>query len=142
MKIFSTRGMMFLLMVLVGLLLSGCETMDKAKKNQAMDFRLKEYAHEVRWGAIEALPAYLEPEMVEEQEPVATDPENIRVTDYEILNYPRSNGDGQIVQTVRINYLFRDRQVVHTLVDAQTWEYDEEDKIWYRVNPIPAFKGK
>ncbi len=43
-KIFSSKGLV-LLALLSGLLLGGCGTLSKAKKNQALDLRLREYAH-------------------------------------------------------------------------------------------------
>lgn len=133
---------MFLLGLLLALSLGGCETMENANKKTKMDFDLKLYGHEVRWGEIEALPSYLKPEMMEEQPPVADEPGNIRVTGYEVLVSPHLLGEekNKAAQTVRINYIFRDRQVVRSLIDKQKWEYDAEAKKWYRANLIPVFK--
>lgn len=125
---------------LSGLLLAGCETVGKARKDQSMNTRLKEYAHEVRWGTLEALPSYLSPDLMDTQEPVAKDPSNVRVTSYEVLRNPMPAGENQIVQTVKIEYLFRDRQVVRNLVDQQKWEFNPENNDWVRINHIPAFK--
>ncbi len=105
-----------------------------------MNMRLKEYGHEVRWGALEALPSYLAPELIDAQEPVAKDPSNLRVTSYEVLRSPSPAGEDQIVQTVKIEYLFRDRQVVRNLVDQQKWKYNPENNDWMRSNHIPVFK--
>ncbi|WP_456379384.1 hypothetical protein [Thiolapillus sp.] len=140
MKIFSTQTMVLLAILAFMLLTSGCATVEKASKNQKMHERLKAYAHEVRWGALEALPAYLRPAMVAQQKDIAKDPANIRVTEYEVVVPPSPAGENQIVQTARINYLFRDRQVVRTLVDQQSWEYEPETKQWFRINTIPAFE--
>ena len=105
-----------------------------------MNLRLKEYAHEVRWGQLEALSSYLKPDMVDEQKDVAVDPQNIRVTNYEVLRRVHPGEENQVSQTVRIEYLFRDRQVVKTLIDQQLWEYIPDSKDWQRANPIPVFK--
>lgn len=128
------------LTLLSAVLLSGCETIGNAKKDQTMNLRLKEYAHEVRWGQLEALPSYLKPDMVDEQKDVAVDPQNIRVTNYEVLRRVHPGEENQVSQTVRIEYLFRDRQVVKTLIDLQLWEYIPDSKDWQRANPIPVFK--
>ncbi|HID44198.1 MAG TPA: hypothetical protein EYP34_00395 [Chromatiaceae bacterium] len=140
MKIFSSKGQVLVVLLSV-LLLSGCGTVSKARKNQSMDIRLREYAHEVRWGALEALPTYLAPEMIDAQPPVADDPRNVRVTEYEVLRPPVPGEDeNQILQTVKIDYLFRDRQVVRSIVDQQKWEYHPDSNDWVRINPIPVFK--
>ncbi len=139
-KIFSSKGLV-LLALLSGLLLGGCGTLSKAKKNQALDLRLREYAHEVRWGALEALPSYLEADKLSEQPPIADDPQNIRVTEYEVLRPPMPGSDeNQITQTVKIDYLFRDRQVVRSIIDQQSWKYYPDTGNWVRTNLIPVFK--
>ena len=133
---------MFFFGLLLALSLSSCETMENAGRKNKMDFDLKLYGHEVRWGEIEALPSYLKPEMVDEQPPLADNPENIRVTGYELLVSPHDvdSKKTRVAQTVRIHYIFRDRQVVRSLIDKQLWEYDADAKKWYRANPIPVFK--
>lgn len=105
-----------------------------------MNMHLKQYAHEVRWGELDALSSYLAPDLIDEQDPVAKDIANIRVTSYEVLTNPRPADEHQIVQTVKIEYLFRDRQVVYSLVDQQKWEFNPEDNSWIRINHIPVFK--
>ena len=105
-----------------------------------MNMRLKEYAHEVRWGALDVLPSYLAPDLIDKQEPVAKDLGNVRVTNYEVLRHPMPGKENQIQQTVRIEYLFRDRQVVRSIVDQQTWEFNPENHDWMRINLIPVFK--
>ncbi len=139
MKIFSSQKLA-MAVFLSGLLLAGCGTVGKARKDQSMNMRLKEYSHEVRWGALEALPSYLSPDLMDTQEPVAKDPSNVRVTSYEVLRNPMPAGENQIVQTVKIEYLFRDRQVVRNLVDQQKWEFNPENNDWVRINHIPVFK--
>lgn len=133
---------MFITGLVLALFLVACETMETAGMKNQMNFDLKAYGHEVRWGQIEALPSYLKPDMMEGQPAVARNPENIRVTGYETLVSPHEVGEGgkRVAQTVRIHYVFRDRQVVRSLVDEQLWEYDAEAKRWYRSNPIPVFR--
>jgi len=133
---------MFFLGLLLALSLAACETVETAGRKNQMDFDLKAYGHEVRWGQIEALPSYLRPDMIESQPAVAASPGNIRVTGYEVLVSPHQIGEdkNRVAQTVRINYIFRDRQVVRSLIDKQTWEWNADEKKWYRSNPIPVFR--
>lgn len=140
MKIFSTQTVVLLAILSFALFAGGCGTIEKAGKNQKMHKRLLAYAQEVRWGALEALPTYLRPAMVAQQKAIAKDPGNIRITEYEVVVPPAPAGENKIVQTARINYLFRDRQVVNSIVDQQSWEYEPETKQWFRTNAIPAFE--
>ena len=133
---------MFFFGLLLSLSLAGCETMENMTREKRLEMDVKLYGHEVRWGEIEALPSYLKPDMIEEQPPVAREPGNVRVTEYEVLISPHLLGEDKkkAAQTVRIHYIFRDRQVLRSLMDKQLWEYDADAKKWYRANPIPVFK--
>lgn len=131
---------LWILLILVGSLsLVGCKTMDESKEVLMMESRLKLYGKTVRWGSLENLYGFLTPE----ESAKVVFPENlhnIRVTDYQVRIQPRMLDEHRLSQTVTIEYLFRDTQAIRTLSDHQMWEYDEEDKQWFRANPIPEFK--
>ncbi len=40
----------------------------------------------------------------------------------------------------QIDYLFRDRQVVRSIIDQQSWKYYPDTGNWVRTNLIPVFK--
>ena len=53
---------------------------------------------------------------------------------------PIALSEGVVNQTAKISYVLTDRQIERTLMDEQIWEYQAEEKIWYRINPIPEYK--
>jgi len=138
-KEIQIRFWVLLLMIAGGLLLTGCKSIKESKEGHHMQARLKLYGKTARWGALENLYGFLTPE--ESVKVVFPDNlNNIRVTDYQVRIPPMVLEEHKMSQTVTIEYLFTDTQVIRTLSDNQIWEYDEESKDWFRANPIPEFK--
>ncbi len=128
---------MVLLFVLMAI---GCGTFEKAGRKQSLHAVLKTYEHTVRWGSVATLPQFLQKDLLDSQQSVAVDPDNVRVINYEVISPPIMRGENTVEQTARIEFLFKDRQVVHPLIDRQQWEYDEAAKNWFRSNLIPLFR--
>ncbi len=126
-----------LLMLILPFLVGGCATMEEAGRNQKLRFQLDSYDHVVRWGDLEEMYGYVKPGG--EPLKVPRGLENIRVTEYEQLGPLVPEGEHRVRRRVKIDYLYRDRQVIRTLVDEQLWEYDETLEHWFRVNPPPEF---
>lgn len=118
--------------------ISGCGTYKEASQKQILENRLKAYGKTARWGALENLYAFLTPEEGAKAE-IPADLENIQVTDYAVRVPVGMVEPGKASQTAEIYYLFRDRNVVRSLVDKQLWEFNETDNTWYRTNPVPEF---
>ena len=128
-----------LLMLLVLISLAGCKTVSESKENQVMEAQLSLYGKTARWGVLENLYGFLNPE--EGIKAVIPDNlDNVRVTDYQVRIHPMVLEEHKISQTVTIEYLFRDTQVIRTMSDSQIWAFDEESKQWFRANPVPDFK--
>jgi hypothetical protein len=126
-----------LLTALLALTLTGC--MDNQRRDNDLKTTLRKYEATIRWGHIEN--AYLFRRLEPQEEPeIPEGLENVRVTSYEVVRPPGTPKEDRISQTVQISYLFRDEQVVRTLVDRQTWEYDPEEKRWYLTSAVPEFR--
>ncbi len=139
MKLDPTRLWMLLSILVSSMLLVGCKTIDDSKEDQLMQARLNLYAKTVRWGALENLYGFLTlDERIKAVFPGNLD--NIRITDYQVRIPPMMLEQHILSQTVTIEYLFRDTQVIKTMSDNQIWEYNKETKQWFRANPIPEFK--
>jgi hypothetical protein len=117
--------------------LAGCQTMSERTDARKLEIILDSYASTVRWQPLAGLYTFLQPDLQPEEPP--TDLANIRVTSYEVSSPPRQLEKGRVVQTVVIQYVRRDRQVVRTLVDNQLWVLNDDGQ-WQRANPIPAFR--
>lgn len=139
MKEIQIRFWILLVIFSGSMLLTGCKSIKESKEGHQMDVRLKLYGKTVRWGALENLYGFLTPE--ESVKVVFPDNlNNIQVTDYQVRIPPMMLDEHKLSQTVTIDYLFKDAQVVRTMSDSQIWEYDVEAKEWFRANPIPEFK--
>ena len=119
--------------------IGGCETIEDRKSANLLEKVLSSYQNTVRWGDPERAFVFLKPDLFAE-EPIPSDLDNARVTGYEVIRPPIALSEGLVKQTARISYVLKDRQIERNLIDEQTWEYQPEEKVWYRVNPIPEYK--
>jgi len=129
--------MMAILMLLP--MLTACKTYSEKKDAQLLESRISTYGQAVRWAHMEDAHGYVKREPGDKIK-LPENMENIRITEYEVFIPPYKMSDGTVIQTVRITYVHKDRQVVKSLTDEQLWEFDEERENWYRINPIPEFE--
>jgi len=133
----------FLLLLSACLLLAACQTpsipslSERSKDNKLRD-TLNSYEVAIRWGAVDRAYGFLTPELSEQTE-IPTGLGNFRVTGYDRIDGPRELPEDRATQTVVIEYVEKDRQVVHTLTDRQIWQWKDEEGVWLRANPIPSF---
>ncbi|MCP4284911.1 MAG: hypothetical protein GY792_10730 [Gammaproteobacteria bacterium] len=129
----------YLLPTLLLLFIGGCQTLENKKSDIALENVLSSYRVAVRWGNPDKAYVFLKPENLSE-EGIPSGLDNIRVTGYEVIRPAVPLSEGVVTQTARISYVLEDRQVERNLVDTQIWEYQSEQKLWYRINPIPEFE--
>lgn len=133
----------FLIMSLA-LLFAGCESLSPMKafkdkdKQDSMTKALHSYELTVRWGQLNQIYSFLHPDLAKEAK-MQDNLNNIRVTSYEAIKGPSSISESQVMQTVKILYIHKDRQIEKTLLDHQEWSYDADKREWRRTNPIPKF---
>jgi len=128
-----------LLAVLIITLLSaaGCESYATRKQANALSDTLRSYETAIRWGMFDHAYRMRISGAVNGTPP--PDLRNIRVTAYEVLSPPTLVDPDTAVQTVGIEYVLKDSQSLHKLIDEQMWRYDREHKTWRLASPIPAF---
>jgi hypothetical protein len=122
----------------LSLALSGCATYEDAAIEQQLTFRVKQYEQTARWGKVRDLYGFLPPEQAQKAEPPESI-DGIRVTRYDRTPVLHQDPTHAVVEAT-VEYVHQDRQIVRTLVDTQTWEYDPLLEKWYRSNPIPPFE--
>jgi len=127
-----------LALLLSALLLPGCQTLDKRDKDRALENTLHSYETAIRWSYIRQAYGFIRPE-VAEQVQLPTGLENIRVTNYEILEPVSRVGEDAAIQVILVRFVEKDRQQERALTDRQLWEYDAEAKRWYLMSKIPLF---
>ncbi len=132
------------LVLILALAFTGCESLSPIQafkdknKQDSLTKDLHSYELTVRWGDLGQIYSFLEPELAKTAK-VQKNLGDIRVTSYEIVRGPVAINDTQAMQTVRILYIFNDRQVQKSLVDNQEWTFHEDKSEWRRSNPIPNF---
>jgi len=133
----------FLLTVLA-MLFVGCESLSPIKafkdkdKQDTLTKATHSYEMTMRWGDITQIYSFLHPDMAKEAK-IQDNLNNIRVTSYDVIKGPIAISDGQAMQTVKILYIYNDRQVQKAIIDNQEWSYNAEKREWRRTNPIPKF---
>ena len=130
-----------LALVLLGPLLGGCGTIEKDKRALGLQAATAGYQSALRWGYFEIAFGYLHPDQRTGKElPAAF--KDLRVTGYDVAQPPVVTGAGQTdaTQTVTIDYLYEDRQVVKTLTDRQVWRFDPKLASWWLASGLPKFK--
>ena len=132
-------GCRLLLLMLAGWLLTGCNTLSERKQTTTLEDTLSTYAATIRWSALEKAYSYRLPD--------AGDPDvipdnlgNIRVTSYEVVQGPTMTDETTAIQSVSIDYIHRDVQVMRRLLDRQVWHYDAKKERWYLKSKVPQFK--
>jgi hypothetical protein len=119
-------------------LLTGCQTFSERKQSDDLLVVLRNYEAAIRWNSMEQARRFLQPDKAGAT--VEAPPQDLRVTHYEVVQGPSMVTKNTALQTAVIQYVFEDSQVVHELVDQQTWRYDGEAERWYLASPLPTFK--
>lgn len=133
----ASAGYAVIALSLLGLLLTGCAAMEKDKRALGLDATTRAYLAALRWSDFEGAVAFLPPETRPQEWPGMF--EDLRITRYEILGRPVMLSDTQATQTVGIEYLYENRQIVHKLTDRQSWRWDDEAQTWWLESGLPEF---
>lgn len=132
----NPRHLPFALFLAAFLALSGCGTINKEKKSTAMDAALTTYGEAIRWAYWDTAYGYIHPDK-RKAAPEYLD--NVRVTNYDVVQPPVMRSDEELEQVARIEYVHKDTQRVRTLSDRQIWSYDEESNAWWLQSGVPQF---
>lgn len=130
--------------VVLALLLALAACGGVGSQKNAMEEILYHYATAVRWGDVEQILAFHDPEQLAESAPDALELERwrqLRVTGY------RSRGrepqpDGTVVQFAEIEFMNRHTQTTSSLLDRENWRYDEEAKRWWLTSGLPDLDSR
>ena len=132
-------GCRLMLLMLTGWLLVGCNTLSERKQTTTLEDTLSTYAATIRWSALEKAYSYRLPDP-EDPDEIPGNLGNIRVTSYEVVQGPTMTDEQTAIQSVSIDYIHRDVQVMRRLLDRQVWHYDAEKERWYLKSKVPEFK--
>ncbi|WP_458070172.1 hypothetical protein [Rhodanobacter sp. BL-MT-08] len=119
------------------ILLAGCATQKRA---DTLNTTLTAYASTIRWGDFQSATIFLDPKTRADKMPSALDLaryKQVEVSGYDAGNGPVPDGDNQVRQIVHINLINVSSQSERSIVDRQTWRYDETTQHWWLTSGLP-----
>ena len=131
------RRVLSILALVSLLLLAGCATQ---KRSDTLDTTLRAYASAVRWGDFQSAVVFLDPKTRADKMPTALDLARyklVQVSGYDAGNGPVPDGENQVRQIVHINLINVSTQSERSIIDRQTWRYDETTKHWWLTSGLP-----
>jgi len=131
------RRITSILVMLTVLLLAGCAT---KTRSDSLISTLNAYASTLRWGDFQSALQFVEPDVRAEHplEPIALARyQQVRVSEYDAGAGPVPTGDFEVQQTVMISLINIHTQSERSIVDHQTWRYDEKTQHWWLVSGLP-----
>lgn len=127
------------LIALLCVALSSCQAMRASESEKNLRNTLRVYEDVVRWGRLQKIYLLTQPEPGVKVE-IPDDIDNVQIMGYEVVSGPSQVNEERWTQTVFIEYVKTDQQVVKSLVDNQLWELSPTTGSWYRANPVPLFR--
>ena len=125
-----------LLLITLLAFLSACATQTRKRE---IDITLENYAALIRWSDFETALSYVDPETLSKRPISRLDLE--RYAQVQVSGYrdsaPVSGPDGKVRQVVEIRLYNRNTAVERTIIDRQTWRFDETAKRWWLESGLP-----
>lgn len=131
------RRILSLVVVLGVMLLAGCAT---KTRSDTLITTLNAYGSTVRWGEFQSAVQFIDP-AVRAAHPLTplqlARYQQVRVSEYDDGAGPVPTDDLQVQQTVVIKLINIHTQSERSVVDHQTWRYDEDSKHWWLTSGLP-----
>ena len=125
------------MMAAVLLLLSGCATLQA--KGQLRDETLGAYGAALRFGDFQSALGYVDP-AVRAAHPLTAQQKalynTVNVAEYEAAGLV-ATGPDTVQQTARISLIVKTSQRVYSVLDHQTWRWDDKAKHWWLESGLP-----
>ncbi|OOG62808.1 hypothetical protein B0E46_11295 [Rhodanobacter sp. B04] len=131
------RRILSLLIVLSAVLLAGCATQSRS---DTLTTTLTAYSSTLRWGDFQSAVQFIDPKIRADHPLSKLDMERyqqVKVSGYDEGAGPVPAGEGQVKQTVHISLVNIHTQTERTIIDHQTWHYDEKSKHWWLISGLP-----
>ncbi|MDE1894518.1 MAG: hypothetical protein KGM46_08395 [Pseudomonadota bacterium] len=125
------------LIALSVLLLAGCA--DK-KRSDDLTATLSAYAATLRWGDFGSAVQFIDPKILQAHPLSDLDMaryRQVRVTEYDDGAGPVPIDEFDVRQTARISLVNIHTQSERSVIDHQTWHYDQKNKHWWLTSGLP-----
>lgn len=137
----TTRSPRLVPLVLLVLLLAACAS--EGARQRTLDTTLYEYAGAVRWGGLDRIWSYVDPELREKHPLSALEYERLglfQVTGYQVVNSSETP-EGNIVRLAQIGVVNRHTQAERVIGHREEWRWDAEAKRWWLISGVPEIGG-
>lgn len=131
------RRIPYILLALSVLLLSACATQDRSN---SLTTTLAAYGGVLRWGDFASAVQFIDPEIRAKHPLTDLDMaryKQVRVTEYDDGAGPVPLDEFDVQQTARISLINIHTQAERSIIDHQTWHYDEKTKHWWLTSGLP-----
>jgi endonuclease YncB( thermonuclease family) len=131
------RRIPHILLVLSILLLAACATQERSR---SLTTTLSAYGGVLRWGDFASAAQFIDPKVRAEHPLSELDRaryKQVRVTEYDDGSGPVPISPTEVQQTVRLSVVNIHTQAERTVIDRQTWHYDEQAKHWWLTSGLP-----
>ena len=126
-------------LLLLLLLCAGCGEISPNSKADVLNTTLNAYANALRWGDFEQAMTFIDADTLKAHPLSALDKERykqVRVASYtERPAVPA--GKDEVLQIVEIGLVNINTQTERSIIDRQTWRYEEKTKHWHNVSGLP-----
>ncbi len=119
------------------LLLTGCATQTRSN---TLTNTLKAYGSTLRWGDFQSAVQFIDP-AIRSAHPLSrldlARYQQVRVSEYDDGAGPVPDGEFGARQIAQISVINVHTQAERTIVDHQTWRYDEKSRHWWLTSGLP-----
>jgi len=131
------RRIPHILLVLSILLLAACATQERSR---SLTTTLSAYGGVLRWGDFASAAQFIDPKVRAEHPLSDLDRaryKQVRVTEYDDGSGPVPISPTEVQQTVRLSVVNIHTQAERSVIDRQTWRYDEQTRHWWLTSGLP-----
>ena len=131
------RRILSLDLLLSALLLAGCATRERS---ESLTTTLGAYGSALRWSGFQSAAQFIDPKIRAAHPLTQLDIERyrqVRVSEYDDGAGPVPVDDDDVQQTARISVINVHTQVERSIIDHQTWHYDQKNHHWWLTSGLP-----
>jgi hypothetical protein len=125
------------IIALLSVLLAGCATQ---QRTDSLTSTHNAYGSTLRWGDFQSAAQFIDPK-IRTKHPISPIDlaryKQVRVTEYDNGAGPVPTGEFDVQQTATINLVNIHTQAERSVVDHQTWHYDQKAKHWWLTSGLP-----